>query len=547
MKILTKTAVIASIALFSSCTVRQTTLLLNDIESYIIERPDSALTVLDAMDRNLLTTDRLKAHHALLHAMALDKNYINVTDDSIASVAVEYYSRKGSEKYKARALYYYGLSYYYSGDYNKAILNFTKAEKIAEKSDSLYLGFIHMLQAYTYAKTYNEVEEYKNLERAKEIYTSLSQNYYMNVSDLSLAKVYLNRKELNKADSILCKLINGDNIDVKVKYSAMSARAFALVSKQDSQYNEAILLYESIMDNVPSIMTLKDYWGYAYALEREGRKNESQSIISQLLQIDTTGTAYYWLYRIKKSQGNLQDALSMLEKSVTRNNNDVSDILKQSLVLSQRDYYESEFREASLQVLIRNQMFIIITILSVLIIIVIIFYVQKYIAQQKREKEKLLEYTEEINRQLSQYKDENYPMLKKRFITLYKSRFETLGSLCGQYLQNKNRDDIEKVMYQKVMLLVNDIRNDNVRKVNFESVLDAELDGIMTRFRNEIPRCKEWEVTMFSYLVVGFDSTTISRLMNLSLDQVYSYKRRIIKKIENKKTEHSAQFLEMLT
>ena len=70
-----------------------------DIESYIMERPDSALAVLDTMDRALLVTDRLKAHHALLHAMALDKNYIDVTDDSIASVAVEYFSKKGPEKY----------------------------------------------------------------------------------------------------------------------------------------------------------------------------------------------------------------------------------------------------------------------------------------------------------------------------------------------------------------------------------------------------------------------------------------------------------------
>ena len=94
--------------------------------------------------------------------------------------------------------------------------------------------------------------------------------------------------------------------------------------------------------------------------------------------------------------------------------------------------------------------------------------------------------------------------------------------------------------------MVDDIRNDKVRKVKFESVLDSELDGIMTRFRTEIPKCKEWEVTMFGYLVAGFDSTTISRLMDLSLDQVYSYKRRIIKKIETVDPEHSAQFLEML-
>ena len=75
--------------------------MLKDVDSYIMERPDSALTVLKSVDRNLLKTEKSRAHHALLHAMALDKNYINVTEDSIAQVAVDYYSRKGPEKSKA--------------------------------------------------------------------------------------------------------------------------------------------------------------------------------------------------------------------------------------------------------------------------------------------------------------------------------------------------------------------------------------------------------------------------------------------------------------
>ena len=49
-----------------------------------MERPDSALSVLKSVDHALLNTKRSRAHHALLHAMALDKNYIDVADDSIA-------------------------------------------------------------------------------------------------------------------------------------------------------------------------------------------------------------------------------------------------------------------------------------------------------------------------------------------------------------------------------------------------------------------------------------------------------------------------------
>ena len=143
--------------LLLSCTSSHVRNTLSNVETFIMERPDSALSVLDSIDRSLLTTKRLKAHHALLHAMALDKNYIDVSDDSIARVAVDYFSKHGPEKYEARSLYYLGLAYYYQGEYNKAIVELTKAEEVAEGVDSLYLGFIKSLQADAYSKTYNDI------------------------------------------------------------------------------------------------------------------------------------------------------------------------------------------------------------------------------------------------------------------------------------------------------------------------------------------------------------------------------------------------------
>ena len=157
MRLISSLAV-ACILCFASCSSRYVRSVLDDIESYIMERPDSALVVLESMDLDMLTTERDRAHHALLHAMALDKNYIDVVDDSLAKTALTYFSKKGPEKYKARALYYLGLSYYYAGDYEKAITGFTEAEIVAEKSDSLYWGFVKAMQASAYSKTHNDSE-----------------------------------------------------------------------------------------------------------------------------------------------------------------------------------------------------------------------------------------------------------------------------------------------------------------------------------------------------------------------------------------------------
>ena len=60
------------------CTERSIHNTLIDIESFIQERPDSALAILDTIDRTTLTTQKSRAHHALLNAMALDKNLVDV-------------------------------------------------------------------------------------------------------------------------------------------------------------------------------------------------------------------------------------------------------------------------------------------------------------------------------------------------------------------------------------------------------------------------------------------------------------------------------------
>lgn len=518
-----------------------------DIESYIMERPDSALAVLDTMDRSLLVTDRLKAHHALLHAMALDKNYIDVTDDSIASVAVEYYSKKGPEKYKARSLYYLGLSYYYAQEYDKAILEFTKAEKVAERCDSLFLGLIYLVQSDTYSMTHNEIEALKYIKNANNVFSQLSLDYYKSVSNLSLAKLYNNNDDVVKADSLLNHLIESEKVDKRIKATSLQCRAFIMVSKKDPDYSNAILLYRSLIDEYgASYMSYKDYWAYAYALINNNKEKESQTIVSQLLQVDTSTTAYYWQYLIEKYKKNYSSALLLLEKSVTSNNKEVTEALRQSLSLSQRDYYESQYEIAEYKAHNRKLTIISGLISSLFVLGLIYWVVSAYARRLREEKEYYLNYADEISRQLEASKNEDYPELKRKYIELYKSRFEIIGSLYEQYTLFDGKNNSEHAIYEKVSSMVEDFRNDYSNREQFESILNENMDNIVSRFRMEVPKLKEIDYSIFCFMLIGFDPTTISHLLNTTMNVIYIRKSRMKKRIEILNPEHKVQFLEVL-
>ena len=225
----------------------------------------------------------------------------------------------------------------------------------------------------------------------------------------------------------------------------------------------------------------------------------------------------------------------------------MEDLLTESLATYQRDYYRTQLESSEYKVKTRTiGLFAIIT-LTILLSIIIFLLIARYIKKQQEEKDKLFEYAEEIKRQLNEAEQNNdYSLLKRKYLALYKSRFETIGTLTDQYFQADGRTDIESLMFRKVTSLINEVKNDSKNRKAFEAMLDKDLDGIMTHIRTEMPRLKELDYSIFSYLIVGFDATTISRLLDISVNNIYAHKRRLRIKIEERKPEHADQFLEIL-
>ena len=532
----------------SSCVSTRIDNLLNDIETYICESPDSALVILDSIDRSLLKTKQSVAHHALLHVMALDKNFIDVSDDSLSQAALNYYNHHGDKKYKARSLYYLGLSYYYSKEYDKAILEFTKAEEIAQKCDSLYWGMIKVAQADTYIKTFNEEEEYRCLNMAYDIYQSIGEEYYLEIAKLRLARSLANQKQFSKSDSLLNDLIYSDQVDHRVLSSALIDFAYTNVIRSDRNINLAISTYENVINNYDaSFMSTKDYWALAYAYSLNQDYKKSSSIVEVMSSIDTSATASYWKYLMSKHNHDIDNALRHLEETVTGNDENISVVLRQSLSLKQRDYYAAQSELRLFKIKFRTFLFIGLLIFCLMILGYILIFFARYKKRQFEEKQRYIEYVAEITRQLDEIKNHDSESLKSKYINLYKSTFEILRVLCDQYLMSENRVDAEKLVYRKVVSLVNEIRNDKEHSIKLEAMLDCDLNGIMTNLRNELPRLKEIDYTIFAYWIIGFDSTTISRLLDTTINIVYIRKSRIKQQINKKCPEHMEQFLEMIS
>lgn len=529
-----------------SCTITNINRTLDGIESYIMERPDSALAVLESIDRSDLRTARTKAHHALLHAMALDKNYIDVTEDSLAKVATEYYMKHGPKRNYARALYYLGLSYYYNEEYDKAILEYSKAEKVAEKCDSLYLGMIYSAKSYTYNHNYNSLQEAYYAQKAYETFSKLNRSSYIRASLYRLGVSYHNNDEYENALNVYNKVIDESTDVDSFLIQSLIEKAHTMIEIKDADYSVIESLFRKAHDEYNAEFEERDYWAWAYSLYRINRSTEANEIILNLAVTDEL-TANFWKMRIAEYMKDYESSYKYSLFADSLENNVVENILEESLATYQRDYYQSELESSEYRVKARTLGMIGAIIIAILIIIIICLLINKFVKKQIKEREKLIEYAEEIKRQLHDAEKNDYSALKRKYLSLYKSRFETIGSLSEQYIQAEGRSDLESLMFKKVMNLINEVKNDTTNRTKFESMLDEDLDMIMTHLRKEMPKFSETDYSIFSYLIVGFDATTISRLLDISVNNIYAHKRRIRIRIEERQPEHASQFLEILT
>ncbi len=83
---------ILSICLASCAHTSDVSRILDQAQERLESNPDSAFVALDSLDRRQLNTKELRARHALLYSIALEKCGINMTNDSIINIAVDYYS-----------------------------------------------------------------------------------------------------------------------------------------------------------------------------------------------------------------------------------------------------------------------------------------------------------------------------------------------------------------------------------------------------------------------------------------------------------------------
>lgn len=542
--------------LFVSCGNQETKHTLSEVERCICEHPDKALETLRGMDQSALGTKKQRARYALLHAMALDKNFIDTTDVSVIMSAVDYYKRHGSPDEKLKTHFYLGRIYLNARRFDKAAYEYALAESEAEEShDLVQKGILFMNISYLYNCIHDTDKQLEYAEKGLACYSESGDTSRINLSYGDLARAYHGMREWDKADSLYHVGIEKMRHDTLVVSNLLSNYAKMKTIQSEPDPHGAISLLESLSQKYHQPLSLIDYGVYAYASDMIGNQATCDRIATQLENLDAKHKkdALIWLYRIYNRRGDYKKALDYLQSAKVYNIDMLDSLLALPVSEGIQDYYRSVADENR----VRSHRIVIISAVSlsfaVLLFMILLLYHRVRLMKERENDRQMLRLLDEMKRVLEQENaelkskydksEEERGKARLSLASVYKGKFATMGELCKIYLGLNDRSDKKEVIYYRVEQIISEINGDNNLFDKFESRINQDLNGILVHMKKDLGIADKKDERFICYLIAGLDSQTIAMLLNLSVPNVYTKRSRLRERIRKLNSPYKDDYL----
>lgn len=223
-------------------------------EQHIGDNPEQSLSILNSINPDSLDGDQEKARCALLLTEAEYWNGTDETDDSLISVATEYYNGKESDPKRMKAFYYKGVVKRFARDYGDALMAFMQAEKTASRlNDHNMLGLIYRGFGDCFDNMNNPTTAIAYYNKSyKEFCADGPGNVYITDAIFDIARIHYNKVNY---DSCLIVLQEALKIAEQKNDTSMICDAERLKSSayaDSRKYHEAIECIGRIMELDPS-------------------------------------------------------------------------------------------------------------------------------------------------------------------------------------------------------------------------------------------------------------------------------------------------------
>lgn len=504
---------------------------LDAADVHMEDNPEMALETLEDIDREMLTTRKVRARFALLYTMALDKNYIDVASDSIIAPAVKYYENHGTAEDKFKTLYYTGRIYQNAGNVEAAMKKFVEAEyHISNQIDKGIIARMYKAKMVAYQSIFDYKSAVLQAHNAARYYLAANDSIrYLNAVN-DIAVLYSQLNDMESQDKYI-KILES-NTSIMDEYQLSNYYAIRLNTAfgiSDHTINDTLSEYLSVISDKSLINWLSVSKAYIVLQDFKSARIALDSYISYGGLPDPS---YYWIAAtLYEHLGEYCEALKYYKEY--QNSTDETDVyIFESDTKFIEERYDAELKS------VRQSLYIIIITLSLTIVVLVLIILaqrMKKVKEEKRiqkikfdeERRAIVGEKEEVEARYVLIKEEKeeaermYSSLKAEIEQLKKIRkdksidkdilasVEQRLNVLNMFILAELSDSFEKIAYTELGKLMEN-REGFLESTKKTFMISHPKFMAYLRERN----LTEWEIGCCCLYCIGFNGAEISEYLN---------------------------------
>lgn len=533
-----------ALLLLTGCATDPATATLDRAETLMDVHPDSALALLDTLPSPASAKEN--ARYALLYSQALDKNYIDVADDSLILIAVNHYENSGDLHRLMLSYYYHARVLYNKKSFPRSLLVHHKSLKYAEQLGddfwcgrnadgiyNLYENFYHGADALHYAQL-----AYKYLRNT-------GQQPFLNYAIYGYARANFNIENYKEAIEIATQTCDSASKYDDEELFFEAKRMVAEAHYYDGEPDKAIQEITEILSQKynPDLLGLL---GHIYI-------DKGYDALVNKINPDTTEKLTPNMISFKREkrkwEGDYKTALHFTEILMLQNDSVHVEALNQGFNAELSNYfdYENQIKEFEIRDMNRQHIILVIILCNVFAVAAIIAFL--FYRRQKRTLNRNIAIACNLQEVLT-LKESQFRDAQDSIKNLLASKYTEFDTLCTSYYESRASLSLKKRISDEVEKLVNSFSS-NKRLSEFEKEIDKNYSGIISSLKSDLPNIKDADYRLFIYSVLGFSNTAITLFLNEEkIESIYNRKARLktkIKKLESQNRDVYLSFLRINT
>ena len=540
---------------------------LTQVESFVIEKPDSALIVLEQIDISELSSKEERAKHALLLSMALDKNYVDKTDFNVLQPAIDYYEDNGSATEKFQTYYLQGRIYQNQGNDTQAMIAYAQAKELLGGIDNHYLsGQLRTEICNIYRSNYDYAKSLEAYQAAYDYYINDGLESYAAYALLDIGLSYWNLEDnakgieyINEALQMAIKLqdeylemVCYQNIVFLCDDIDAVGRCGSIVEALVNRYNiekfgsGSLISIASYYAEVKDYSRMEEFIGRAWS----NATNAKDSINVYLTQAD-----------ILKRVGKADEALRYFEAGVKLQNKEVRSSLKQPIETTQKEYFQQQAEYNAYRLKKDRELYITLGIIALLALIVVAMYIRHRMLSKDLEISKYMVLSSElqsairdredrlsaISEHISSQEEAHNTLVSdmhRQIAELFEKQYELLDKLSNTYYETQGVSKEKENIFKQVKSEIDKFATDKRAVAQLEKIVNTYKRNVIGLVRSEIPNISERDITLLCYIYAGFSAKSISIFIGETTSNILTRKSRLRSKIAKLDSANARVILE---